>query len=93
MDNLLQDSSGLFLNQVDLSKPMQYQESHPSVYVPKHAYKKYKMKHDINIRQSGCLDKIKIKSLRPEMYAICNLIKNHNYSLPRCPIVQSPEPN
>jgi hypothetical protein len=75
-----------------LTNPKQYQESHPSIYIPKHAYKKYKMQHNQNYRQTGVVNQIKARHLKTEKFAIVNLIKNHNYSLPRVRVADSPLP-
>jgi len=41
------------------------------------------MQNAVNIRQSGCLEPLKDKQMAVENFAICNLIKNHNYEVPR----------
>lgn len=41
------------------------------------------MQHNPNYRQSGVVDAIKERWLDTDKFAICNLIKNYNYALPK----------
>ena len=52
---------------------MHFDESHPSVVVPKHNYKRYKMKRNAN--DSG-LNIIKEKKMSNSQFAIMHLLHN-----------------
>jgi len=81
---MITESNRVDLNALMPVNPRQYTESHPAVFVPKHSYKKYRMQNSQIDRESDSVFKqIGKRTIDPLRFGICNLIKNHNYKIPR----------